>query len=292
MQAAMPLIDSHVHLQPHGEKPAVDRGRIDAYVEQARRSGVDVVVFTEHLFRFKEAFSLFEAWWAQDPRQDLAAISLAYVDDHVNLSLSEYVSLIESAKADGLPVRLGLEMDWIPGHAYELAALIEPYHWDCILGSVHWLGAMQIDHEDCLPEWRQRNIEDVWEEYARWVEELADSRFVDVLAHPDVVKVWGFRGANEPAIQRRIVSAAARNGVALEINTNGLRKPVGELYPDPALLRQAYEAGVAVTLASDAHEPERVGQAFDLATAAARKAGYGRYVSFELRRMTAHDLPA
>ena len=56
------LIDSHVHLQPHGERPPVDRRRIELYVEHARRNGVDILVFAEHLFRFREAFDLLEGW--------------------------------------------------------------------------------------------------------------------------------------------------------------------------------------------------------------------------------------
>ena len=59
------IVDAHVHLQPHGEAPPVDRALIESYVAQAQRNGVDVVVFTEHLFRFKEAFRI-------EPRRLLA----------------------------------------------------------------------------------------------------------------------------------------------------------------------------------------------------------------------------
>jgi histidinol-phosphatase (PHP family) len=241
------------------------------------------VVFTEHLFRFREAYELLKGWWDADPDPALAAATHAYWLDHVNLSLIAYVRLIEEAKADGLPVRLGLELDWIPGRAEELRALLKPYAWDCVLGSVHWLGAFLIDDERSLAEWDRRDVAAVWDEYGRFIEDLADARLVDVLAHPDVVKVFGRRPADESPLHRRIVAAAARNGLALELNTNGLRKPAGELYPHPDLLRAARSADVPITLASDAHLPERLGAWFPEAVAAAREAGYDGYLVFERR---------
>jgi histidinol-phosphatase (PHP family) len=277
-------VDAHVHLQPHGEQPPVDRARIELYVAHARTNGVDTVVFTEHLFRFREAYELLRGWWDADPNPALAVAAHTYWLDHINLSLPEYVRLIEEAKCDGLPVRLGLELDWIPGRADDLRRLLKPYDWDCVLGSVHWLGAFLIDDERSLPEWDRRDVAAVWDEYGRFIEDLADARLVDVLAHPDVVKVFGRRPADTAPLHRRIVAAAARNGLALEVNTNGLRKPAAELYPHPDVLCAARAAGVPITLASDAHSPERLGASFPEAVAAARAAGYDGYLVFERRK--------
>jgi histidinol-phosphatase (PHP family) len=285
------IVDAHVHLQPHGEAPTVDRALIESYVEQAQRNGVDVVVFTEHLFRFKEAFELLDGWWNCDPNPALRSLAQQYWLDHVNLSMAGYVALIEQAKSDGLPVRLGLEMDWLPGHAEDLRAILKPYAWDCVLGSIHWLNAFGLDVDDYLPEWERREVADVWEEYTQLVEDLADARLADTLAHPDVVKVWGHRPADESKYQKRIVEAAARNGLALEVNTNGFRKPVAEIYPNPGMLKMARNAGVPITLGSDAHTADRLGLRFDDAVATARAAGYESYVAFVQRKPQRLDLP-
>jgi histidinol-phosphatase (PHP family) len=286
------LVDAHIHLQPHGQKPPVNRALLDRYVECARANGVDVIVITEHLFRFREAYALLDGWWDADPDPRLAALSRAYWQDEVALSLPDYVHLIETAKADGLPVRLGLEMDWIAGRAEDLRGLLAPYAWDCVLGSVHQLGAFQIDHEDFIDEWDRRDVAAVWNEYAHSIENLAGARLVDVIAHPDLPKVFGYRPADTALVHRRIVAAAARGGVALEINTNGLRKPANEMYPHPAVVRAARAAGVAVTLGSDAHTPERIGAAFLEAAMLARSAGYDTYVTYDQRRPQAVALPA
>ncbi len=286
------IVDGHVHLQPHGQKPAVDRALLDRYVEHARANGLDVIVITEHLFRFREAYALLEGWWDADPDPRLAALSHAYWQDEVNLSLADYVRLIETAKAGGLPVRLGLEMDWIPGRADDLRRLLAPYAWDCVLGSVHQIGAFQIDHEGFIDEWDRRDVAAVWDEYVQCVDDLVDARLVDVIAHPDLPKVFGHRPAESASVHRRIVAAAVRGGVALEINTGGLRKRIAEIFPDEEMLRAAWAAGVPITLGSDAHTPERTGAAFTEAAALARSAGYDTYVTYEHRQPETVTLPA
>ena len=254
-------------------------------------AGLQGIVITEHLFRFREAFDLLAGWWEADPNPRLRALTAAYWQDHVNLSMRGYVELIEDARRRGLPVWLGLEMDWIPGRADDLRALLAPFNWDLVLGSVHWLGAFGFDDEARLDEWAVRRVSDVYAEYGALIAELAGSGLADVLAHPDVVKVFGHRLDDPSAFHAGIVAAAQRGGCAIEINTNGLRKPCAELYPAPALLALAREAGVPVTLAADAHSPERLGHNFAAAIAAARTAGYGGYVRFSQRRRTFQPFP-
>ena len=285
----MPVrVDSHIHLQPHGERPPVDRERIERYVRCARANGVDAIALTEHLFRFREAYDLLNGWWEHEPNPSLAAATAAYWDDHVNLSLTDYVRLIEEAKADGLPVYLGLEMDWIPGRADDLRRLLAPFAWDIVLGSVHWIGGFLIDTSDWLDEWERRGADRVFGEYAALIAELADSGLADVLAHSDLPKLWGHQPASFEPLHETIVAAALRSGCAIEINTSGLRVPAAEIYPAQAVLRRARESGIPITLASDAHFPERIGLSFDKAQEWAERAGYREFSSYVQRRRRTH----
>ena len=70
----------------------------------------------------------------------------------------------------------------------------------------------------------------------------------------------------------------------MEINTAGLRKPVGELYPSREFLKMAHEAGIPLLINSDAHAPEEVGADFDQAWAVAAEIGYTQTVRFEKRQ--------
>ena len=89
----------------------------------------------------------------------------------------------------------------------------------------------------------------------------------DVLAHPDLVKVWGSR-VPEGDLRRfydRAMDGIAESDVAIEVSTAGLRKPVGEIYPARAFLEMCLEAGRPVALSSDAHLPEQVGYEYERA---------------------------
>jgi histidinol-phosphatase (PHP family) len=267
----------------------VNRVLLERYVEAARHSGLAGIAITEHLFRFREAYELLVGWWDADPTPGLAALAKQYWDDHVNLSLADYVNLIEAAKHDGLPVTLGMEMDWIPGRTDALRLLLAPYDWDIILGSVHWIGAFGFDIEESPAEWERRGVDAVFVEYAQLIGELAGSGLVDVLAHPDLPKLFGHQPSHLDAFNAAIVEAAVRGNCAVEVNTNGLRKP-GGIYPSAALLRALNQAGVPTTLASDAHVANRVGEAFEQAAEHARAAGYTQFISYAKRVRRTHDL--
>jgi histidinol-phosphatase (PHP family) len=285
----MPWVDSHIHLQPHGERPPVDRALLQHYVASAASSGVATLAVTEHLFRFREAYDLLVGWWDADPNPRLRALTQRYWSDHVTLSLPAYVDLIESAKRDGLPLLLGMEMDWIPGRADDLRALLAPYDWDVILGSVHWIGAFAFDDPEQGDEWQNRDVDAVFAEYAELVADLADSGLADVLAHPDLPKLFGHYPSDITGFNASIVAAAERAGCAIEINTSGLRKK-GGIYPSAAFLRTARDADVPATLASDAHVAGRVGDQFDVGVEHARAAGYREWISFSRRRRQIHQL--
>ena len=188
-----------------------------------------------------------------------------------------YCRAILDARDRGVPVKLGLEVDWVPEHADELAEVLAPYPWDYLLGSVHWIGGLAVDQHPGL--WAERTIGEVWDIYVAELTKAALSGHFDVLSHPDLVKIFGDRHAYDWT-----VAVAAWEGVCIEVSTAGLHKPVGELYPAPEILRLAQGVGTGITLASDAHTAEDVGRDIDRAVAAARDAGYETVTVFDRRQ--------
>jgi len=91
----------------------------------------------------------------------------------------------------------------------------------------------------------------------------------DILAHPDLVKVWGSAVPRPDGDLRRFYERAidgiAESDVSVEVSTAGLRKPVGEIYPARAFLEMCLEAGRPVSLSSDAHLPEQLGYEYERA---------------------------
>ena len=283
------LVDTHVHLQPHGSKPPMTLARIEEYVRVAQERGVTAIAITEHLSRFEEAYKALLGWWDADPDERLREMVAYYWQDTVSGSVADYVRVVEQAKSAGLPVYLGLEMDWIPGKAETLREFLAPYDWDIVLGSVHYVGAWGIDDENFMFEWEKRDVATAWGDYAASMRELAETGLADVLTHPDVVKKFGHRPADETPLHSAIVEGAIATGMAVELNTNGLRK-CEEIFPALPLVERARAAGLPVTLASDAHVPEHVGHAFDEAAAWARRAGYEEASYYVGRRRAEYKL--
>jgi histidinol-phosphatase (PHP family) len=249
------IVDYHMHLRDPEERVEHTVEAVERFVETARARDVDEIGFSEHVYYFRQTLSVWD---------------LPYQTERCVYDLDAYVDAIVEAKRQGLPVKLGLEVDYVGGRQDELAGALEPYPWDYLLGSVHWLDGLAVDLEPGI--WAEATVEEVWRRYFAAVGELAASGHVDVLAHADLAKIFGRRPER--------IEYPALDGVALEISTAGLHKPVGELYPDPALLA----SHPPITFASDAHVPQNVGRDFDRALELARAAGYETVTVFEGRR--------
>ena len=258
------MLDYHLHLWEHGPRPLeATVEQLGAYCERATAHGVVEIAVTEHLHRFRQADAVLGGWWESEPPSPVRDVMARFWRDEVGADLDRYVEVVLAAKAAGLPVVLGLEVDFFRGRMHDVAALLDGYPFDVLLGSVHWIGAWGFDNVDdraVMAEWDARAVEDVWDAYADCLDELADSGACDVLAHPDLCKVAGRRPAVPDEWHARMAEAAARSGMAAEVNSNGWRKPAAEAYPAPDLLARFAAAGVPVTTASDAHRGDLVAE--------------------------------
>jgi histidinol-phosphatase (PHP family) len=285
------VLDYHLHLWPHGSRAhAPDLGELAAYCERAAAAGISEIALTEHFFRFAQAADVVGPWWsACGAPSELRDQMGAYWSSHVSADLDEYVGAVLEAKAAGLPVVLGLEVDYYPGLMDKVGALLAEYPFDVLLGSVHWMGAWGFDNLDdpvAMAEWDRRSVEDVWRSYVEALEELAASGACDVLAHPDLCKVTGRLPAPSlvDEFHDRMAEAAASSGMAAEVSSAGWRKPVGEAYPAESLLARFCRRGVPVTTASDAHGLSDVGFRSAELRALVADAGYTALAAFRQRR--------
>ncbi len=263
------MLDYHLHLWPHRQRDAtVTVEQIAAYCDRAARAGVVEIALTEHLFRFTQAREHLGGFIDELPDDAHRAGMAAYWDHHARVDLDAYVEAVETVKAEGLPVVLGLEVDFYRGRMDQVSELLAGYPFDVLLGSVHWLGSWRFDVLSDpveLAEWDVRSVDAVWGEYTEAMEELGASGACDVFAHPDLVKIAGRVPAVPDEFYDRIAEAAAASGMAAELSSAGWRKPIGEVYPAPPLLERFVARGVPLTTASDAHElPDVADRAADL----------------------------
>lgn len=259
---AEPVItDYHLHLRQDDIDARADlrftRENIDRYVEAAGSAGVTDLGCAEHMYRFTQAL---EVW--RHPFWDEWAL-----DD-----IDRYCEVVASSQ-----IKLGLEADYILGAEDRLEELLAPRPFEYVVGSVHFIGDRSLDTEEYTVWDDTSDPDEIWRRYFETLAHAARSGLFDILAHPDLVKVWGRAGRlpsrdprffYEPAIE-----AIAESGIAVEVSTAGLRKGVGEIYPSPAFMEMCVEAGAVFALSSDAHEPAQVG--FRYADALKFLAGHG-----------------
>lgn len=286
--------DYHVHLHPHG--PYTGKGprpgqypieHIEAYFESAYANGATEIGFTEHLYRCIESQPVLGTWWEEDPRKDLREFTASYVRSERVLSLERYVQAVVDAKDRGLPVKLGLEVDFFPGTVDAVVEFLSPYPFDFLIASTHWLGAWGIDLAQQEYEFDRRGHLRSYEEYFAMETRLAASGHFDVLAHADVVKKRGVKLDEVPTdMYEELAVAAARGGTAVEVSTAGLFQPAREMYPARPLLERFHNHNVPITLASDAHIPQNCGRDLPRAIELARSVGYTHRIEFTDRRGT------
>lgn len=202
--------------------------------------------------------------------------------------LPRYFEAVHEARAafPQLPIRLGLEVDYIPGHEGWIEELAAMADWDFLIGSVHYLApGWDVDNPAHLSRFKTQPIAEIWQLYFDVYEKCIRSRLFDFVAHPDLPKKFGHRPEGDlRRFYEPVIAALAETDTAFEINTAGLRKPAGECYPAPEFLKLAQEAGAALLINSDAHAPEEVGAGFEPGLALAKEAGFTQVVRFEGRK--------
>jgi histidinol-phosphatase (PHP family) len=282
------VLDYHLHLWPHSERETpLSLNQLRDYCNKAEEEGVTELALTEHLFRFRQADALLAGFWNDDRVPPALAESMAqYWDFHARADLDHYVACAQMAQEAGLPVVIGLEVDYYEGRMDEVAQLLAGYPFDVLLGSVHWIGGWRFDDlgdPASMAEWSARRVDDCWEGYTTALEELAASGTCDVLAHPDLIKVAGHIPGAPAEWWDRIAEAAVASGMAAELSSAGWRKPVGEQYPALPLLQQFADRGVPLTTASDAHRLEHVADCADALRGLLSQVGVDRLRAFEKR---------
>lgn len=261
------LVDYHVHL----ERAGLSRENALRFIQCAQARGLSEIALTEHAYNFVECAPMLA-------RPD-------YVSKYGHgFRIDEYISLVEGLKDEGFPVKLGIEVDYMPETVGDIAAFVSRHPFDLVIGSVHWIDEWGFDI--AASSWNGVDVEWAYSRYFELACAAAASGIFDVIGHPDVIKVFGARMRAEAGLggyYDALVSAAVASGTCLEVSGAGLRRPVREAYPAMDLLRLACERGVAITLASDAHEPWDVGSRYSELVAWARAAGYSTTTVFSGR---------
>lgn len=260
------LVDYHWHTARCGHAS----GTMQQYIAVARQLGLTEVGFADHIPMY---------WLPIDERDPEVAMHPDELPSYI-----EEVQQLQRSNPD-INIKLGLEVDFIPGHEDAAKKILNPWPLDYVLGSVHYLDGWGFDNPDYIDRYQEWDLLELYQHYFNYVCHAAVSGLFDIMAHTDLIKKFGYRPQAELIpLYQKVARTFAESGVCVELNTAGLRVPAKEIYPAVELLKLLYKYNVPVTMGSDAHNPQQVGQGLDVALQLLKSVGYQKITIFNKRK--------
>lgn len=235
-------LDAHMHtdLSPDSDVP------VDVYGAMAAARGIAELAITDHVDFEPGAPAFGYSTFEQRERTVREAA--------------------ERWAAHGVTIRFGVELTYDRSWEADIRAHLARHRYDYTIGSVH----DRVDSpygQGRVAAWvAGRTIAEIVGPWFDEVEAAARSGLFDTIGHIDMVKRWLWphvtpdRLASATELYEPILRAIVESGSALEVNTSGLRHPVGESYPSPAIVTRFHElGGTRITVGSDAHRAHHFG---------------------------------
>ncbi|MBS4206218.1 histidinol phosphate phosphatase domain-containing protein [Lederbergia citrea] len=269
---------------------------LDLYLEQAKRLDLKEVGIVDHLYRFKEYKPYYEKHMYLR-NDELGKLQRSWLDKVCVESIQSFIELIENAKPkwmeEGIELRLGLEADYFLNGEEELAGILKENQYDYIIGSVHFLDGWGFDNPQTQELFLNHDLYTLYEEFFNLVENAISSRLFDFIAHLDNIKLFGYRPNEEELIPfyERIAKKLSELDLATEINA-GLyyRYPIKEMCPSPTFLKILAENKVEMTISSDAHFPDDLGNYAAEQLDILKKLGIDEVTTFKQRKKLKHPI--
>jgi histidinol-phosphatase (PHP family) len=232
-------LDSHLHTDQSPDS----RVPIDVYAAQALERGIAELAITDHV-----------DFDARDPAYGFT-------------TFADRERVVRDAAQRwgprGVTIRFGAELTFNRSWEPDVRRHVARHAYDFTIGSVHdWPGSPY--RRSGLAAWvAERPLDEVVAPYYDEVMAAARSDLFDTIGHLDVVKRYLHPYVTAADLAARmdllepVLGAIIEAGVALEVNTSGLRHPSGETYPSAAVVERFRElGGQRVTAGSDAHRPD------------------------------------
>src|SRR6266851_3948659 len=224
--------DFHSHICPSSAHEIVGT---------AQKKGLGVLGISEHVFQMSEVHPLLEHMPREGPL----------------LTFATYTTQVYTAAQQlQFDVRLGLEVDFIPGKNEHIQALLQGHDWDFLIGSVHEINGERFEVDK---KWSREQGETLWLRYFELLCAAVSSGYFSLVSHP--VRMRVSNPHLPPTLDEeldRLAAEATRNDVALEINGY-------DVLNYKSLVRRLAKACVShrtpISVGSDAHIPRRIAQA-------------------------------
>lgn len=171
--------------------------------------------------------------------------------------------------------------------------LLSTMNYDIVIGSIHNLPNVQdfyyMDFSDESIDYYA-----LLDDYFNWELKLAQWGGFDTLAHLTYPLRYIVGNYGKPVDMTRyseiideILVTLIRSGKSLEINTAGLRQPIGVTSPDESIVRRYKQlGGEMITVGSDAHFAEHLGAGIEQGYELALRCGFDKIALYQNRTPT------
>ncbi len=274
MNSILPDYHLHTRFCNHAE------GEMESYVEYALGKGLKEIGFADHM-----------------PVMPEPHLCMSYKELPVYMKM---IHELQKRYEGKISIKLGCEMDIVTERIDEIKDILQKYHFDYVIGSIHYLAGWPFDQEQYRNVFEKNDIDGIYERFFNVIIKAAETGLYDVVGHIDNIKRMGYRpsGSLTPQFEH-VASVIKLMNLTVELNTSGIDKACSEAYPSLAFLKMLKNYDIPVTIGSDAHRPEEVGRHFDKAMSILNEVGFEHVVYFKdrerifkpLKSITQHPEP-
>src|SRR5215467_9570950 len=136
----------------------VSRSSAKQMVLAAQHKGLRVLGLSEHVFQMIETRPALQHLAPEGPLLTFNT----YIED-----------VLAAASQSTIDIRLGLEVDFIPGKNDLIHSFIQAYNWHYLIGSVHEINGIQFEADH---NWSQEEGELLWLQYFELLRKVIMSR--------------------------------------------------------------------------------------------------------------------
>lgn len=187
-----------------------------------------------------------------------------------------------------LDIRFGVELGLQPHLADRIREYAGKWPFDYIIGSVHLVNGLDPYYREQYPG----SDSSLYGEYFECtLENIRRPLEIQSLGHLDYVVRYGrekekaYSCREYAEVIDEILRELIRRGIALEVNSGGLKYGLGFPNPHPDILKRYRElGGEMVTVGSDAHRPEEVGYGFGQVREILLDCGFKYFTEFSDRK--------
>ncbi len=238
----MLVADYHNHPQAHREDLPYSEKVLQPWADKARALGLKDLAFTDH-DRYKAGVSFIEIERLRERNPDINFRAGIELDNDPETSASG---------------RRWVERNW--------------NNLDFVLGSVHFVNDFPFDHPHYIKEYDKYDINDLYKGYYKNIQMIAKSGLVNSMAHLDLIKIFKFFPTVDLTdLYHETLDVIKEQDLSIEISTAGIRKPIGEIYPDRKIIQMAKDKGISFTIAGDAHTANDLCHNYDMLEALLRE---------------------